>query len=213
MSLKLPSSRSALLSLSHFGLLLLIVSSVAAQLTTCVNQGYDITTITGADLYYTAQTVALNGGSFTYAIRPCGIVANTSFCTDLTIRAGEFCQGAITISAINLTAVRTPPLRGAIWAQVQVNGQRGVAQFLQDGMDTCALARSASHALWYSTAVSPSTNSCLLHLLQLFVSVYSFLGAYCDSLQADRQGLIEYVCNATATTPFISSITEVVACQ
>ena len=78
--------------------LLALLGSASAQLTTCVNAGYDLTSITGKDLYYTGT----GGGNTAYpwAIRPCGLVNTTGFCTSLP---GQFCQATTTVSTLNFT--------------------------------------------------------------------------------------------------------------
>ena len=143
-------------------LLCLSLRSTTAQLTQCFYQGYNLTALTGSDLYY-------DDGADVWAIHPCGVVTNSSFCTD-TPGGGEFCQGNITLSTMNVSAAVYPPNRGALWAQLEINGQYGVTQFLQDG-------------------------------------------TYCNAIQADREGTIIYVCNATATTPYISNITSQFECH
>ena len=129
----------------------------------CVQQGYNLTSLTGQDLFYT-------GAGYTWAIRPCGVVSSTGFCTQ---QPGEFCQGASTISSVNSTAYGVPS-SDVLWGQVQIGGQYGVAQALQDGTEC------------YLTSTTP-------------------IGF--------RAGYIAYVCNATATTAFISSIVEVSTCH
>ena len=153
-------------SICNLGLLLVLLSLSASlsigQLTDCYYQGYNLTELTGADLYYSDATAM-------YAIRPCGVVADQSFCTD-TVGGGEFCQGSTTISIMNVSNAVDPPNRGALWAQLEIDGEFGVTQFLQDG-------------------------------------------TYCGDINADREGTIVYVCNATATVPFISNVTELSRCH
>ena len=87
--------------------LLLVGSATAQQTTACSYQGYDLSGLTGEDLFYIAPS------GFSYAIRPCGVVANSSFCVD-TSGGGEFCQGATTVSVMNVSAAVNPPNRPAI---------------------------------------------------------------------------------------------------
>ena len=142
--------------------LLALASSTSAQTTTvCVQQGYTLTSITGSDLLYTGTGNAAGTGTvYQWAIRPCGAVTSLGYCL------GEFCQGTTTVSNTNTSAVGN----GAIWAQVNTNGQQGVAQLIQDG-DSCGV------------------------------------------INADREGTIQFLCNQTATTPFISSILETTTCH
>ena len=139
--------------------------SLEAKKTKCQHQGYDLTSITGNDLYY-------DNGTVIWAIRPCGVVADPSFCADSLFEGGgEFCEGFTTISISNVSsALFLPTSREALWAQFAYEGQVGVTQFLQDG-------------------------------------------TFCNAIQADREGTIEYVCNTTATTPFISNVTEDSPCH
>jgi len=140
-------------------LLSLVCTSSAQTYTSCFAQGYDLTLLTGSDLFHSS-------GEYGWAIRPCGVVTTPGYCTDFP---GQFCQGTTTISAVNISAnVVSPVQSGARWAQVQTNGQYGVAQLVQDG------------------------RSC---------------GAF------NRGGSIQYLCNPSATTPYISSITETTTCQ
>ena len=86
--------------LSFFVLsLLALLGSASAQYYTCVNAGYDLTSITNRDLFYTGT----GGGNTAYpwAIRPCGVVSTPGYCS--TGFPGEFCQGTTTISTINFT--------------------------------------------------------------------------------------------------------------
>ena len=124
-------------------------------LTSCQYAGYDLTSISGQDILFTSAPYA-------WAIRPCGVVTTPGYCN------GEFCQSNTVISNNNFTArgVNVGPL----WAQIQLNGQNGVAQYLQDG-DACG---------------DPN---------------------------GDREGTIVYLCNQTATTPFIQSIQELTTCH
>ena len=145
-------------------------SSAAAAQVTCGALGYDLSSLAGTDLSYTG----MNGGTtYTYWIRPCGIVNQTGYCLD---QPGQFCQGNSTISTWNYTSVSSIHNsiggigNGPLWAQVTTNGQSGVAQMLQDG-------------------------------------------SMCDTITADNQGTIEFLCNATATTAFISSIIETTTCH
>ena len=142
-------------------LLLLLLSPISAQYTTCIQQGYNLTSLTGSDLFYTGTGNAAGTGSvYNWAIRPCGVVTTTGYCN------GEFCQGGTIVSNSNFSAVGNGP----IWAQVNTNGQQGIAQLLQDG-DVCSV------------------------------------------ITADREGTIQYLCNPSATPPYISSILELSTCH
>ena len=97
--------------------------------TSCINAGYNLTSLTGSDLFFTGTGNAAGTGTvYNWAIRPCGVVTTPSFCTS---QPGEFCQGSTTVSAMNVSAAGVGS--GAIWGQIALNGQYGVAQFLQDG--------------------------------------------------------------------------------
>ena len=148
-------------------LLAALFGSAAAQTTSCVNAGYDLTSITGQDLFIngTGKAAGVSDTLYQWAVRPCGYVSTPVFCTDM---AGEFCQGGTTVSTMNVSG--TGVGSGAIWGQIQLNGQYGVAQFLQDGTS-------------------------------------------CGSDVGDREGTIVYLCNATATTPYISSLLELSTCN
>jgi len=147
-------------------LLAALFGSSAAQTTSCVNAGYDLTSITGSDLfiYNATGNTQGTGTQYNWAIRPCGTVTTPGYCTS---QPGEFCQGGTTVSSMNVSG--SGVLSGAIWGQIQLNGQNGVAQFLQD-----------------------CTN--------------------CGTV-GDREGTIVYLCNSTATTPFISSLLELSPCN
>ena len=139
----------------------------------CVQQGYNLTSLMGADLLYSGA--AADGNVYAWAIRPCGAVASAGFCT---AQPGEFCQGAVTVSSMNLTDASGITVgNGAQWAAVTTGGQSGVAQLLQDG------------------------TACQNVLVD---------GVY---VTFDRAGTIQYLCNASATTAFISSIVESPACH
>ena len=131
--------------------------------TVCYYQGYNLTALTGSDLFYT------DASGVNYAIHPCGVVVDLAYCTD-TPAGGQFCQQSTTLSIVDTSAAVFPPNRGALWAQLELDGQFGVAQFLQDG-------------------------------------------SYCGDIEADREGTIVYVCNATATAAFISNVTELSECH
>ena len=123
-------------------------------LTECYQQGYNLTALTGEDLYY-------DGDNVTYAIRPCGVVSNTSFCSD-SFNGGEFCEGSTTISISNVTLARFDPLVEAIWAQQEYDGEFGVTQFLQDGTYCPDLNVDREGTILYlcnATAVTPSISS------------------------------------------------------
>ena len=95
-------------------------------LTACEFQGYNLTALTGYDLYYT------DGNGTQWAARPCGVVSNVSYCSD-TPSGGELCESSTTISMYDVSSALDSPGRAAIWAQLELDGQYGVAQFLQDG--------------------------------------------------------------------------------
>ena len=138
---------------------LALLAVVAVQtVENCIHAGYDLSSLTGSDLLYTAKANPYGAGpTYSWAIRPCGAVTTAGFCLD---QPGEFCQGNVTVSVASNQST-------ALWGQTSVLGQVGVAQYLEDG------------------TVCPS-------------------GVYPSQY---RQGTIVYLCNATATTPFISSVT------
>ena len=131
----------------------------------CGGAGYDLSALTGADLLFngTGKAAGVSGTLYKWAIRPCGVVTTPGFCA-----GGEFCQEGTTVSTMNLTGAGVPA-SSQVWGQIQLNGQYGVAQFLQDGTD-------------------------------------------CGGTVGDREGTIIYLCNSTATTPYISSILELATC-
>ena len=127
----------------------------------CTYGPYNLNSITGTDLIW-------YGNNYWWAIRPCGTVQTTGFC------AGQFCQGATTVSLWNGTAVANYAATGTdntpIWASVTYRNQSGVAQIIQDGIS-------------------------------------------CGGNVGSRQGAIYFICNATATTPFISTVFEGIICH
>ena len=166
MSTNLKSPRRTVRSLC-LALLCWCVTPTTAQLTECYHEGYNLTALTGADLFYTSNHTV-------WAIHPCGVVVDPWFCLDTFFggAVGEWCRGNTTISIANPSdTFFFPPIdRDALWAQVDVDGQYGVAKFIQDG-------------------------------------------SYCLDIAADRAASIVYLCNATATTPYISSITQPTRCH
>ena len=132
--------------------------SVAQPAGSCMWGGYDLSPLTGTDIYLTAQ-------GYNWAIRPCGTVSNTSYC------GAQFCQGSTIVSYYNPTGdySSTGANNAPQWAYTSFLGQTGVAQIIQDG-------------------------------------------AACGTF-GDRQGTIEFICNATATTPYWAYVIETVTCH
>ena len=99
----------------------------------CVQQGYDLSSLSTTDLFYSGTgNTAGTGTVWNWAIRPCGVVSTAGYCA-----GGEFCQGTFVVSAANVSA--TGVGNGPLWAQVNTNGQQGVAQLLQDGSPCSAI--------------------------------------------------------------------------
>ena len=132
--------------------------SVAQPAGSCQWGGYDLSSLTGTDLYLTQA-------GFNWALRPCGTVSNTSYC------GAQFCQGSTIVSYYNPTGdySSTGSDNIPVWAYSLFLGQTGVAQIIQDGADC---------------------------------------GGY-----GARQGTIEFICNATATTPYFAYVIETITCH
>ena len=136
--------------------LLFLSLPITAQYTTCIQQGYNLTSLTGADLYFsgTGKAAGVAGTVYSWAIRPCGTVTTAGYC------AGEFCQAGTIVSNSNASAVGNGPL----WAQVTTNGQQGVAQLLQDGDPCSAITADREGTIEYlcnPTAIPPYISSVL----------------------------------------------------
>ena len=86
--------------------------------------GYDLSSLTGTDLYLTQS-------GYSWAIRPGGTVSNSSYC------GAQFCQGTTIVSYYNPTGdySSTGTDNVPVWAYTSFLGQPGIAQIIQDGAD------------------------------------------------------------------------------
>lgn len=113
---------------------------------TCRGAGYDFTSLM-------SQTLILDAGQYRWAIKPCGVIAQTGLCD------GMFCQNTTTI------ARHDPNWQGTSWWQLPTGG---VVQATENGV-------------------------------------------FCGN--SARRAEINWMCNATATTPIFRSVTEPNTCR